>query len=62
VAIYAAKDWRNRHGRFYSAETLKARVLSRLEGAFDCRVERITHWQAIAEPTYLRFALFCRRR
>jgi SAM-dependent methyltransferase len=60
--IYCAKDWRNRHGRFYSPETLRERVLGPLQAVFDCTVKVITNWQQISDHTYLRFALFCRRR
>lgn len=62
VTIYCARDWRNRHGRFYSPETLKERVLSRLGNAFDCAVKAIGNHEQIDGHTYLRFALFCRRR
>lgn len=62
VALHCARDWRNRHGRFYSPETLKRRLVDALEPAFDVKVVQVTGWESIPEHTYLRFALFGRRR
>jgi hypothetical protein len=61
VPIYCAKDWRNRHGRFYSPETLQERILDRLAPHFTCCVKVMRNYAAIQDQTYLRFALFCTR-
>jgi SAM-dependent methyltransferase len=62
VAIQCQKDWRNRHGRFYSPESLDSRLLAALRESFDVVVKRIENHEAIEGHVYLRFALFCRRK
>jgi SAM-dependent methyltransferase len=62
VTIYCQRDWRNRHGRYYSPRTLEERVLARLGKSFDCSIRRIANHEAIEGHIYLRFALSCRRR
>ena len=62
VPIYCAKDWGNRHGRFYSPETLRNRVLDPLSAYFECCVKFISNYSALSDHTYLRFALFCHHK
>jgi SAM-dependent methyltransferase len=62
VPVYCQKDWRNRHGRFYSARTLEQRVIAPLRESFDVVVKRVENHEAIEGHVYLRFALSCRRK
>jgi SAM-dependent methyltransferase len=62
VPVYCAEGWRNRHGRYYSPETLKARVLAHLSPNFDCTVLRVRNHDQLGGHVYLRFVLLARRR
>lgn len=62
ATLYCAPGWGNRHGRFYSPESLRTRVIAQLEPDFDCTVHCIANHEAIAAHTYLRFALAATRR
>ncbi len=62
VPIFCARDWKNRHARFYSADSLRDRVLRRLEPNFECTVKFIANPEQIPGHTYLRFVLLATRK
>ena len=55
TTVHCAEGWGNRHGRFYSVDTLKSRVLS--SPAFRFTIFRLTGLEQISSPIYARFAL-----
>jgi hypothetical protein len=60
ATLYCAKDWCNRHGRFYSPETLRARLMaSAPEMRFT--VYRLLGTEAVDEGIYARFVLKAER-
>ncbi len=59
--IRAVRGWGNRHGRFYSPETLRERILDPVSGGFDFRVLRLRGLDRIPGNFYARFALLARR-
>jgi SAM-dependent methyltransferase len=58
ATVYCAKGWNNRHGRFYSAETLKRRILS--QAGFRFTVFRLTGYEPLGSA-YARWALLGER-
>ncbi|MBI1357545.1 MAG: methyltransferase domain-containing protein [Acidobacteria bacterium] len=65
AVIHCADGWGNRHGRFYSPETLQSRILRPHGDAFDFRVFRVGEPLAAGHTdhsVYLRFALLGVRR
>ena len=63
--IYCADGWGNRHGRFYSPETLENRILAPLSEAFDFEVYEIQAPFVVDyddTSLYARFALLATRR
>ncbi len=60
--IRAIRDWGNRHGRFYSAETLRERILDPADSWFDFQVLRLRNLDVIEKHLYARFALVADRR
>ncbi len=60
--IRAVRDWGNRHGRFYSAGTLRERILDPADSWFDFQVLRLRGVDAIEGFVYARFALVADRR
>ncbi len=59
--IRAVRGWGNRHGRFYSPETLRERILDPVSRWFDFRVLRLRGLERIPGNLYARFALLARR-
>ena len=60
AVVYCAKDWGNRHGRFYSPKTLAERLLK--NQAFSFRVLHLTGTERIGPDVYARYALVAERR
>jgi SAM-dependent methyltransferase len=59
--LWAARGWRDRHGRFYDAAHLKSRLLDHA-GAFDVQLIEFTDAAAVDASCYLRFAVVFTRR
>ncbi len=65
AAVYCADGWGNRHGRFYSPETLKARILEPHREAFDFQILRIAEPLVLGHDDpkiYARFVLQATKR
>jgi SAM-dependent methyltransferase len=65
AVVYCADGWGNRHGRFYSPETLKARILEPHGDVFDFQVLRIAEPLTLGhdDPAiYARFVLQATKR
>ena len=64
ATLFCSKDWGNRHGRFYSPESLKARVLDPVSSYFACRVYEIKEpfvTDRSDTNIYVRLALYAER-
>ena len=61
ATLWAARGWRDRHGRFYDAARLRSRLLDHA-GAFDVRLIEYTDAAAIDPDCHLRFAVVFTRR
>ncbi len=59
--IRAVRGWGNRHGRFYSAATLRERIVDVAAPWFDFTVLRLQGLDKIAGHVYARFALVANR-
>ncbi|UCH94959.1 MAG: hypothetical protein JSV88_32550 [Candidatus Aminicenantes bacterium] len=57
IDIHCVDGWRNRHGRFYSPQTLFERLLEPNLQRMDFLVYYIENFKEIHESTYCRFAL-----
>ena len=55
-------DWHNRHGRIYSAATLKSRLIDPTRAMFDFCVYEILSPRTIDPSVYAQFALVARKR
>lgn len=60
AAIFCAKDWGNRHGRFYSADSLARRILAPFSGVFRFTVYRIANPEVLP-GVYARWILLAVR-
>jgi SAM-dependent methyltransferase len=59
--LYLARGWRNRFGRFYSAESLVDRVVTPSLGAFQFEVVHLANASAVDPGIYARLALLATR-
>lgn len=52
--LFATREWRNRHGRFYSVQQLEKRVWKK-RGDLKMKVLRVTNCKEIGDEIYLRY-------
>lgn len=57
VDIHCVNGWRNRHGRFYSPETLVERLIKPLRHQMNFTIYYIENFKEIHNSVYCRFAL-----
>lgn len=57
IDIHCVEEYRNRHGRFYSPETLFKRLIRPNRNRLDFTVYYIENFRAVDESVYCRFAL-----
>jgi SAM-dependent methyltransferase len=62
ATIFCAKGWANRLGRFYSAASLRKRVIGPSGHLFDFAIYRLAEPAAIDGRIYARFAMLATRR
>jgi hypothetical protein len=62
ATIFCAKGWGNRHGRFYSPETLIRRIIAPHADLFDFTVRPLVGAGDVDPSVYARFLLDARRR
>ena len=62
ATVFCSEGWANRHGRFYSAESLLERIIQPTRDLFDFVVHQIADPGAIDPRIYARFALLGTRR
>jgi hypothetical protein len=60
--VYCKEGWGNRHGRFYSPNTLIERLVTRYSDQFQFNVFRLRNHNALPQGVYLRLFLVCVRR
>jgi hypothetical protein len=60
VPIYCAEGWKNRHGRWYSAETLRSRIVNQCS-QMKFAVYRLHNTEGIHRSIYARFCLVGQR-
>jgi len=60
AVIYCAERWNNRHGRYYSPQSLVDRIING-RPEFRFTVLRLDGWQGIGGNIYARFALLAER-
>lgn len=61
TTVYCAKDWGNRHGRFYSPCSLNERIIKPVKDKFTFRFFHIKNADEVDPSVYARFA-FCATR
>jgi SAM-dependent methyltransferase len=59
--IYCAKDWGNRHGRFYSPASFVNRIMGPMAGRFSFDVVHLSNAAAVHPSVYVRFAFAATR-
>lgn len=57
IDIHCVETYRNRHGRFYSPETLKQRLIDPNSDKFDFKMYYFENFRDIDDSVYCRFAL-----
>lgn len=62
ATIYCCQDMKNRHGRFYSPDTLWKRIIEPNAGTYQFRVFQILGSKLIDPTIYAHFALLAERR
>jgi SAM-dependent methyltransferase len=61
ATIYCARDWGNRHGRFYSIESFIERIIKPTSGAFHFTFYHLCNAPAVDRSIYARFAFTATR-
>jgi len=61
ATVYCAEGWGNRHGRFYSIESVIERIMKPAAGAFHCTFYHLTNAAEVDASIYARFAFTAAR-
>jgi hypothetical protein len=56
-----APGWGNRHGRFYSPESLLERITLRFSTCFHFQLYRVVNTESLSPEIYVRWALLAER-
>ena len=59
--VHLAPGWGNRHGRFYSPESLLERITLRFSTCFHFQLHRVVNTESLSPEIYVRWALLAER-